>query len=206
MGNQATALRPEVLSDLENSTAFSADEIREYYRTFIKDCPGGRMAMSLEDLVTVYGKIFPQGDASKFAVHIFNQFDTDHSGTIDFREFLSALSVQLKGTLDEKLEWAFALHDLDGTGFIERSELVEIAKTLHAQRGHLLEIDEKATPDQIADYIMQKADSNHDGKLSKDEFVGAAHTSKAVRKLVLGTLDATGSPFTKRKSAPTPHK
>jgi len=128
MGNQALALRPEVLTDLESSTAFSADEIREYYRTFLKDCPGGSMNMSLDDLVKVYEKLFPGGDATKFATHIFNQFDTDHSGRIDFREFLSALSIQMKGTLDEKLEWAFNLYDIDGTGFIEKNELVEIAR------------------------------------------------------------------------------
>lgn len=202
MGNQALALRPEVLADLEGSTAFTAEEIREYYRNFIKDCPSGRMTMSLDDLISAYSKIFPDGDAAKFAQHIFNQFDTDHSGRIDFREFLSALSIQLKGTLEERLEWAFNLYDLDGTGYIERNELVDIAKTMHTQRGHLLELDEKATPQQIADYIMQRADSNHDNKLSKEEFIQATLSSKTIRKLVLGTLDATGSPFSKRKHEP----
>jgi Ca2+-binding EF-hand superfamily protein len=188
------------MSDLENSTAFTADEIREYYRAFIKDCPGGSLTMTLDDLISVYAKIFPEGDASKFAVHIFNQFDADHSGRIDFREFLSALSIQLKGTLEEKLEWAFNLYDLDGTGFIERNELVEIARTMHAQKGHVLELDEKASPQQIADYIMQRADTDKDNKLSKKEFVDAVVASKTIRKLVLGTLEATGSPFCKRKS------
>jgi Ca2+-binding EF-hand superfamily protein len=61
MGNQSTVLRPEVLSDLENNTAFTADEIREYYRTFLKDCPSGHMTMSLEEFVSAYNKIFPQG-------------------------------------------------------------------------------------------------------------------------------------------------
>jgi len=62
MGNQSTALRPEVLSDLENNTAFTADEIRDYYRTFVKDCPEGRMTMSLEEFASAYSKIFPDGN------------------------------------------------------------------------------------------------------------------------------------------------
>jgi len=202
MGNQATSLRPEVLTDLENTTAFTADEIREFYRTFIRDCPGGSMTMTLEGLISVYDKIFPEGDASTFAAHIFNQFDTDHSGRIDFREFLSALSIQQKGSLEQKVEWAFNLYDLDGTGFIEKHELVEIARTMCAQKGHLLDIDEKATPQQIADYIMQKADQDKDNKLSKKEFIEVVQTSKTIRKLVLGTVEATGSPFTKRKEKP----
>ena len=58
------------------------------------------------------------------------------------------------------------------------------------------------TPQQIADYIMQKADENGDNKLSKKEFVDAAIASKTIRNLVIGTLNATGSPFTKRKNEP----
>ena len=61
MGNQSAALRPEVLNDLENNTAFTADEIREYYRLFLKDCPSGKMSMSLEEFIAAYKKIFPEG-------------------------------------------------------------------------------------------------------------------------------------------------
>lgn len=205
MGNQSTVLRPEVLSDLENNTAFTADEIRDYYRTFLKDCPSGRMTMSLEEFVTAYNKIFPQGDATKFAEHIFNQFDSDRSGHIDFREFLQALSIQLKGSVEERLEWAFNLYDIDGTGFIERQELIEIARALHYHKGHLLVSDERVTPQQIADYVLERADQNHDNKLSKEEFVTAAVNNPSIRRLILGTLDATGSPFARRKHPQSDH-
>jgi len=70
---------------------------------------------------------------------------------------------------------------------------------MHAQKGHLLDNEEKATPQQIADYVMQRADENKDNKLSRQEFIDAALASKTIRKLVLGTLNATGSPFNKRK-------
>ncbi len=124
MGNQATALRPEVLSDLEDQTAFNSEEIREYYRQFMKDTSTGRMTLSLTEFSELYANMFPQGDATKFAEHVFRSFDKDGNGKIDFREFLSALSVQQKGTVEQKLEWTFNLYDLDGSGFINKPELV----------------------------------------------------------------------------------
>ena len=49
----------------------------------------------------------------------------------DFREFLVNLSVQLKGSLQEKLEWTFNLFDLDHTNSISRDELVRMLKVGH---------------------------------------------------------------------------
>lgn len=89
------------------------------------------MGYILTEVSTCAFDLLRSGDAAKFAEHIFNQFDSDRSGHIDFREFLQALSVQLKGSLEERLEWAFNLYDIDGTGFIERQELVEIARVIY---------------------------------------------------------------------------
>ena len=85
MGNQATALRPDVISDLQESTAFTAEEIRQYYKTFKKEDSSGDMALSITEFKQVYAKIFPDGDADKFAEHVFRSFDLDKDGNIDFR-------------------------------------------------------------------------------------------------------------------------
>ena len=57
----------------------------------MEDCPDGELTKT--QFVEMYNKIFPGGCADKFSEIIFRTFDTDRSGTIDFREFMLALHV-----------------------------------------------------------------------------------------------------------------
>ena len=49
-------------------------------------------------------QFFPLGDPSDFANFVFNVFDENHDGYINFKEFICGLSITSRGTLDEKLE------------------------------------------------------------------------------------------------------
>ena len=90
------------------------------------------------------------GDPSEFAKYVFDVFDENRDGTIEFDEFIMALSVTSRGNLEEKLKWAFHLYDLDRDGYIERDEMLKIVKAIYSMVGNAVQLQNEVNKNVVS--------------------------------------------------------
>ena len=119
----------------------------------------------------IYKQFFPFGDPSSFADYVFNVFDADKSGSIDFKEFICALSVTSRGKMEDKLDWAFQLYDIDGDGKISYDEMLSIVEAIYKMVGSMVKLPEdEDTPEKRVKKIFSMMDKDENGSLDMAEF------------------------------------
>ncbi|XP_076340316.1 frequenin-2-like isoform X2 [Tachypleus tridentatus] len=185
MGKKPSKLKSDVVATLAKETYFTEEEIRQWYKGFLKDCPEGHLTE--QSFLKIYKQFFPEGDTSTFASSVFRVFDENKDGAIEFEEFIRALSVTSRGNLDEKLVWAFKLYDVDNDGYITREEMYSIVDAIYQMMGNKAQPEtEEDNPKRRVDKIFEQLDKNHDNKLSMEEFrEGSKQDPKIVQALSL---------------------
>lgn len=191
-GKKLDKLSKSDLEFLRNNTNFDEAVIREWHAGFHRDCPNGRL--SPNKFVEVYKVFFPSGDAQAFCQHVFRTFDQDKSGFIDFKEFLLAINVTSSGTAEQKLKWAFRMYDIDGNGHIDLKEMTKIIKAIQEMLGtHQApaasgdDAGFSSNPEDRANQIFQKMDTNHDNILEEKEFIEGCLNDKSLMHMLTST-------------------
>merc|ERR1712157_352864 len=169
MGAHKSKLNQKAIQELSYKTKFSPEEIKHWHDGFLKDCPTGKLTKV--EFAKIYNQFFPHGDPSAFASFVFNVFDDNGDGSIEFEEFLMALSITSRGRLEDKLEWAFRLYDIDNNGLIERSEMLEIVRAIFNMVGKK---NDETTPEERVNKIFELMDTNGDNHLTMEEFLEGA--------------------------------
>ncbi|XP_028596903.2 calsenilin isoform X3 [Podarcis muralis] len=162
--------QPEGLDQLQALTKFTKKELQSLYRGFKNECPSG--LVDEETFKLIYAQFFPQGDATMYAHFLFNAFDVDRNGAIRFEDFVIGLSILLRGTVHEKLKWAFNLYDINKDGYITKEEMLAIMKSIYDMMGrYTYPILREDAPIEHVEKFFQKMDKNQDGVVTMEEFL-----------------------------------
>ncbi|RWS28485.1 frequenin-1-like protein [Leptotrombidium deliense] len=135
-------------------------------------------ALEHHGFLKIYKQFFPHGDPSKFASLVFRVFDENKDGSIEFEEFIKALSSVR----------AFKLYDVDNDGYITREEMYNIVDAIYQMLGNQAKSgeEEDENPKERVDRIFEQLDKNQDNKLTLEEFKeGSKQDPKIVQALSL---------------------
>ena len=102
---------------------------------------------------------------------LFELFDKDSNGNIDYDEFMNTIESMVQGSEKEKIQFAFALHDLDNSGYIDHKELKVLIQQSFYENN--LDYDEFQL-DLLVDDFFRKADKDKSGTIDFNEFLSIA--------------------------------
>ena len=106
-GKNKNKLAKKLLTELTKTTNFKKDEVKLLWDHFCMISQSGNKDL-LIDLKEFKQAVGFRG--SKYVSRMFQLFDADSDGTIDFKEFVRALStLSDRGTIDEKLALSFLI-------------------------------------------------------------------------------------------------
>ncbi|XP_067115249.1 A-type potassium channel modulatory protein KCNIP2 isoform X5 [Osmerus mordax] len=166
----ALSSRPEGLDQMLQRCSFSRAELQVLYRGFKNECPSGMV--DEETFKTIYSQFFPQGNSSSYAHFLFEAFDTNKHGAVSFEDFVTGLSIILRGSVTDKLNWAFNLYDLNKDGCITKEEMTDIMRSIYDMMGTCTyPCMQDDAPREHVENFFQKMDMNHDGVVTIEEFL-----------------------------------
>ncbi|XP_045150773.1 guanylyl cyclase-activating protein 1 isoform X2 [Echinops telfairi] len=164
----------------------SSTECHQWYKKFMTECPSGQL--TLYEFRQLFGLTNLSPWSSQYVEQMFETFDFNKDGYIDFMEYVAALSLVLKGKVEQKLRWYFKLYDVDGNGCIDRDELLTIIRAIRAINPCS---DSTMTAEEFTDLVFTKIDINGDGELSLEEFMEGVQKDRMLLDTLTRSLDLT---------------
>ena len=148
------------------------DRLRKRFMKLDKDSSG---TISKEEFLSI-----PGIGSNPLGSRMIEIFDKDNSGDIDFKEFITGLSIfSTRGQKEDKLKFAFEIYDMDKDGYISNGELFLVLKKMV---GNNLDDDQLQ---QIVDRTIMENDQDGDSKLSFVEFKHAVEDTEIAQSMTL---------------------
>uniref|UniRef100_A0A8C9XLH4 Guanylyl cyclase-activating protein 1 n=1 Tax=Sander lucioperca TaxID=283035 RepID=A0A8C9XLH4_SANLU len=168
-----------------------ACENHQWYRKFMTECPSG--LLTFYEFKQIFGLRNLSNTSNAYVMTMFTTFDINNDGFIDFIEYVAALSLVLKGGVKQKLRWYFKLYDIDGSGSIDREELLQIIKRSHPYSSirAINGVPCEMSAEDFANMVFDKIDINGDGELSYEEFMEGIQNDEMLLMTLTQSMDIT---------------
>ncbi|KAF7826183.1 calcineurin B-like protein 7 [Senna tora] len=163
-------LRPsyEHFSVLASETSFTTSEVETLYELYKKLSTSVVKDGYIQKEDLHFALFRNSNKQNLFLDRVFDLFDVNQNGQIDFAEFVQSLSVFHPKTPEEvKVKYAFKLYDLRHTGYIEHEELKEMVLAILTESN--LELSDDVVKS-IVDKTFVEADTKGDGRIDLEEW------------------------------------
>ncbi|KAE8613100.1 hypothetical protein XENTR_v10007566 [Xenopus tropicalis] len=158
-------------------------ELHEWYRKFVQECPSG--LITLHEFRKYFCDCTVGTESSEYAEKIFRNLDKNGDGIVDFREYVTAISMLAQGSPEEKLRWSFELYDKDRDGTITRCEMLDIMKAVYKMSlATSLAQSNPPTAEECTNRIFIRLDKDHDALISLQEFIDGSLDDDWIRDML----------------------
>lgn len=172
MGHKASkiALKSKDITRLSEATKFTPDEVKALYAQFVSlkgEDMGSSTGLNITAAEFQAALGFRDG-GSVFLQRIFQLFDGNGDGVVNFEEFMHSIAVLTPTAAPEaRLEFAFRLYDVERRGSISPANVKYMLSHSFAENG--IAIADPAV-DKIVSDTFRQYDTDRDGVLSFAEF------------------------------------
>ena len=148
------------------------DEVENLRKIFQELDTNQNGTISLDELAKGIEKLEETGiKAGNDIKMIFDAMDTDHSGRIEYTEFIASTMDQKLYQREERLLEAFGMFDRDGSGKITKNELLGVLKA------------EQQISEEIISKYVKDFDLDGDGEIDYNEFINIIAQENKITEL-----------------------
>lgn len=140
------------------SQLISKKDKNEVTSIFKKLDKNGNGSINKQELKEGFESICGRKISEKDLAHLMQTVDVDGTGTIEYTEFVTACVDRSALLSDDNLDLAFKMLDKDGSGSITKKDIASVFGEFNLH-------------DRVVQELLKQADTNHDGKITKDEFI-----------------------------------